>query len=73
VIGADAGGGEGDGLADLGGAGGGPGLDLLGGDADGLRGQVGAVELAAVVEDGVEAACPDRLQDLRRGGVHIGR
>jgi hypothetical protein len=73
VVGADAGGGEGDGLAHVRRAGGGPGLDLLGGHADGLRGQVGAVELARVVEDSVEPPRAHRLQHLGCGRIDISR
>jgi hypothetical protein len=73
VIGADAGGGEDDGLAHVGGSLGRPGLDLLGRDTNGLGGQLDLVELAGVIEQRVDAPGPHGLQHLNHGGVDIGR
>jgi hypothetical protein len=73
VVGADASGGEDDGLAHVGGRVGRARLDLLGRDADGLGGQLDLVELAPVVEQRVDAPGPHGLQHLGHGGVDIGR
>jgi hypothetical protein len=71
VEGADAGGGEGDGLADLGRGLGRAGLDLLGGDADRVLGQFHAVEAAGEAEHGLQALGLDGLQHVARGRVDI--
>lgn len=73
MIGANASGGEGDGLADVRRRLGRAGLDLLGGHADGLGRQVDLVEAAAVVEQRLDPLRTDGLEHASDGGVDISR
>ncbi len=73
MIGADALGGEGDGVTHIRGAGCGAGLDLGLADPDGVFVEVGPVETPGVVQKGREALRPHALDDFRRSGVHLGR
>jgi hypothetical protein len=71
VEGADAGGGEGDGLADLRRAFGRAGLDLVRGDTDGVLGQVHPVKAAGEAEHGRQAIGLDSVQHVARRRVDV--
>ncbi len=73
MIGADAGGGEGDGLTHLGVAVGGASLDLGLGDAEAVLVQIGVVEPPAIVQQRHEALGAHSFDDLGHRGVHLGR